>query len=207
MNSGLTTENKQFKDIAVGISYSTKIFGLGGLHKDALLFDARQNLIQNRPLAKNESYVNITVDIKKTYFCLFHRTKVTMIADVVQPRDTNDTLVYTKNYLDKSYLFNPKSQSPFKPFDSLFHSNFYIGKVIGLTGRNFKRVRYLKVLKNGAFRTKTILAKKVYIKLPKYRGIRLGQLSPRSSVLGFSQNHVFIRTDSTLSRVPYQVKL
>jgi hypothetical protein len=35
---------------AIGQSKTFKIFGLGGLRRDALVYEARQDLLQNRPL-------------------------------------------------------------------------------------------------------------------------------------------------------------
>jgi hypothetical protein len=71
-------------DQAIGQSKTIKIFGLGGLRRDALVYEARQDLLQNRPLGENEAYANVAVDIKNSFVIIYSATKVTVTADVVR---------------------------------------------------------------------------------------------------------------------------
>jgi hypothetical protein len=70
---------------AKGTAEATYIFGAGGLDRDALVEDARQNLLRNFPLNDNQTLVNITLSFKKTYVLpFFIKNKCTVSASIVQ---------------------------------------------------------------------------------------------------------------------------
>jgi hypothetical protein len=69
---------------ASGSSSTTKILGIGGLSKDALVADAKRNLLENYPLKENQTLANISVDFKNSYFLIVYLTKVTVTADIVE---------------------------------------------------------------------------------------------------------------------------
>ena len=91
-------QNVKYIDITYGVNQINKYFGLGGLSHDALVLEAKRELIKNRPLRQNETYGNFTIDFKNTYTLFYFQTKVTMSADVV--RFSNDTVgePYSQKY-------------------------------------------------------------------------------------------------------------
>ena len=68
--------------IATGTASTTKILGIGGSSKDALIVEAKNDLYRKFPYKKGIKLSNFSVDYKNTYFLLFHTTVVTVSADV-----------------------------------------------------------------------------------------------------------------------------
>ena len=68
--------------IATGTASTTKILGIGGSSKDALIVEAKNELYRKFPYKKGIKLSNFSVDYKNTYFLLFHTTVVTVSADV-----------------------------------------------------------------------------------------------------------------------------
>ncbi len=166
--------NKPVKhiDIAVGVATTSKVFGMGGVGKDALLFEARQQMISNRPLVDNEAYNNYTVDYKRTYFIIGSKTKVTVTADVISPKDTISSPSYSAEYLRKMGNQYSYYDSLFWIGDSvIFNTNTY-GKIVGFEGRDNKKVRIQYTDNGGDFKTKVQNAKGVYVLVDYYRGNR-----------------------------------
>jgi hypothetical protein len=91
-------QNMVYEEIAYGSASSTRYLGFGGKSKDALLFEARKELIRNRPLSVGEQYANITIDRKKTYGLFYVETKLTLTADVVRFANESDSLIYSAHY-------------------------------------------------------------------------------------------------------------
>ena len=68
-----------------GTAKATYIFGCGGLSRQALVEEARQDLLKNFPIQDNQAFVNITVSFKMTYVLpIFMENKCTVSASVVQ---------------------------------------------------------------------------------------------------------------------------
>ena len=57
--------------------------GIGGLSKDAIVYEAKTNLMHNRPLKKGEYYANVTVDFKRTAILFYASNEVFLHADVL----------------------------------------------------------------------------------------------------------------------------
>tara|TARA_B110000046_G_scaffold101220_1_gene108722 strand:+ start:258 stop:536 length:279 start_codon:yes stop_codon:yes gene_type:complete len=68
-----------------GTSNAGYVLFIGGFEKDALVNEAKENLISSlgRPLKNNEVLINLTVDWKKTFFLIFMENKCTITADIV----------------------------------------------------------------------------------------------------------------------------
>jgi hypothetical protein len=62
------------------------ILGIGGLSKQTLVDNAKQQLIAANPLQSNQALANVTVNFKNSlYFGIIYRTlKCTVTADVVE---------------------------------------------------------------------------------------------------------------------------
>lgn len=86
MNSSASLSANNFKIVkfATGSSGTTKVLGIGGLSKDALVADAKKDLLQNNPLKDGQALANVTVDFKNTYLLIVITTKVTVTADIVE---------------------------------------------------------------------------------------------------------------------------
>ncbi len=68
-----------------GSASTMKVLGLGGLSKQALVAEARENLLKtNPPLAEGEILANITVDFKLSFIIIVSKTTVTVTADVIR---------------------------------------------------------------------------------------------------------------------------
>lgn len=68
--------------IATGTASTTKILGIGGSSKDALIVEAKNNLYRKFPYKKGIKLSNFSVDYKNSYFLFVATTKVTVSADV-----------------------------------------------------------------------------------------------------------------------------
>jgi len=83
-NASLSQNNFKMVKYATGDVKTTKIFGLGGLGKQAMVAEAKQELLANYPLQDGQALANMTVDFKNSFFFIVIVTKCTVTADVVQ---------------------------------------------------------------------------------------------------------------------------
>lgn len=83
-NASLSANNFKVVKIASGHSKTTKIFGLGGLAKDALVLDAKKDMLLNNPLRDGQALSNVTVDFKTSFIFFVITEKVTVAADIVE---------------------------------------------------------------------------------------------------------------------------
>jgi len=83
-NAALTTNNYKLVKIASGTASTTKIFGIGGLAKDALVLSAKKDMMQNNPLKDGQALANVTVDFKYSSFVIVMKEKVTVSADIIE---------------------------------------------------------------------------------------------------------------------------
>lgn len=68
--------------IATGTAQTHKVLGIGGINKEALIVEAKQELYQKFPYQKDVKLSNFSVDYQFTFWLLYSRTKVTVSADV-----------------------------------------------------------------------------------------------------------------------------
>lgn len=83
-SASLSTNNFKVIKLASGTSQTTKIFGFGGLGKDALVLEAKKSMLQNNPLKDGQALANVTVDFKNSYLLIVMTQKVTVTADIVE---------------------------------------------------------------------------------------------------------------------------
>lgn len=163
--------NSTYEDIAFGADQSVKIFGLGGTSKDALVFEAKKQLYNNRPLGPNEMYVNFTVDFKKTIIFFYSQTKVTVTADVIENHENQPDSIYSDNYqkkIEQGLLIT-----------DLFHVGDSVmddkeNKAIIISIENPKTVRIAYETKNGHLKSKKTSIYKIYTNLASYNGLKPG---------------------------------
>jgi len=78
--------------LAHGSSKTTKILGIGGTNRDALVLDAKENMYNNFPLNAQQQYAFVTVDFKRSFFPFFSSTQVVVSADVLDCSGEADVL-------------------------------------------------------------------------------------------------------------------
>jgi len=67
-----------------GNALATYILAIGGVAKDGLVKQAKEEMMKNYPVGDNEAYVNITVNFKTSYYIVWNTVKCTVSADIVR---------------------------------------------------------------------------------------------------------------------------
>ena len=71
-----------------GSASAVRIFGLGGLARQALIGDAKKKMLNDSPLKDNQALVNVTVNFKSSFIWMFAQTQTcTVTADVIEFQD------------------------------------------------------------------------------------------------------------------------
>jgi hypothetical protein len=83
-SASLGSNNFKMVKYAQGEAKVTKILGIGGLGKNALVAEAKKDLVQNNPLKEGQTLANLTVDFKTSFLLIVSTTKVTVTADIVE---------------------------------------------------------------------------------------------------------------------------
>ncbi|MCB2208274.1 MAG: hypothetical protein KQH67_08230 [Bacteroidetes bacterium] len=73
-----------------GKSQTIKVLGIGGLGDDALVADAKKDMLTDIDLHANQALVNVTVNWKRSWVFFVRKTKCTVTADVVEFREQNE---------------------------------------------------------------------------------------------------------------------
>lgn len=82
---------------AKGIAKTNKLFGIGGLERDALIVEAKQDLYTKFPYSKEIKLSNFAVDFKTSFIFFYSSTKVTVSADVFDCSATSGNNSIEKN--------------------------------------------------------------------------------------------------------------
>ncbi|TRX72671.1 DUF6567 family protein [Carboxylicivirga sp. M1479] len=108
-NATISDANFNVVGLAVGSSKTKHVFGMGGLGKDALVFEAKRNLYSNYPLKKGQALANVTVDFKRSYYPFVNNTMAVISADIFDfnTRAADSTFNTIDRYSAK-YSINPK---------------------------------------------------------------------------------------------------
>lgn len=83
-NASLSSNNFKIVKIATGNATTTKIFGIGGLGKDALVLSAKKDMLLKSPLKDGQVLANVTVDIKSSMVFFVMTQKATVTADIIE---------------------------------------------------------------------------------------------------------------------------
>lgn len=83
-NASLQDNNFELIDFAIGKAKTTKLFGIGGMKKEALVFEAKKQMYLSYPLKKGQAYANVSVDFRTSFIFIATTTNVTITADIVQ---------------------------------------------------------------------------------------------------------------------------
>ena len=76
--------NFKYVGNAIGKSQATYYFGIGGLLKEGLVREAKDNLIVNNPIKNGQVLVNYTVDHEKSFYLFVWTHRVIITADILE---------------------------------------------------------------------------------------------------------------------------
>lgn len=159
ISSAAVSRTVKYQDIAIGVSQINKLWGFGGISKDALVLEARREMTKNRPLGAKEQYLNFTVDFKYTFWPIVSQTRVTMCADVVSFTNDSTGEVYSTKYKDK-LLGRSLTNELFAIGDSVIFNKTHEGVIISIEDVDIVRVLYKS--RSDKNRTKRISINKIY---------------------------------------------
>ena len=84
-SASLSTNNFKYAKTQIqGSEKSTHVLGIGGLGKQALVDEAKRNMLFGNELQPNQALANISVNWKTSFFIVFSTTKCTVTADIVE---------------------------------------------------------------------------------------------------------------------------
>lgn len=171
ISSGPIEKRVVYTDMAVGVAQTQKLFGIGGISKDALVLEAKRKLVQNRPLQGDEQYVNYTIDFKTSFWPFYSQTIATVSADVVTPASAETKDLYSDNY--KKKLFAPTFNNDlFGVGDTIVYDNYFKGQILSFESKNKVRIMYRT--QNDKIRTKIVSIYDIYTQLKEYKTYKLG---------------------------------
>lgn len=189
-----------YEDLAVGVATSNHFLGLGGITKDALLFDAKRSLMSNRPLHGNEFYGAFTVDVKHSFYLLGYKTKITVMADIMEPKlDTSD-VIYSERYLAK---INPSLNdlSFFSVGDSIYTAETHRSGIIQAftIERGTPRARIVFTHDRKNTRVKTLSLSRLYVakNVPNCL-YKIGDIVDDKKVIAIGENGIILLKDDKL---------
>lgn len=67
-----------------GFSETTHVLGFGGLEKEALVEEAKRDMLKSYELKPNQALANVTVNWKNTFLIVVMHSKCTVTADIVE---------------------------------------------------------------------------------------------------------------------------
>lgn len=161
-----------YEDIAVGVAQSNQFLGMGGLAQDALVFEAKRELMRNRPLKNDEEFANFTVDFKRTFLIVNLRTKVTVTADVVSFDTDSGIGTYSDNYTQKLSGIN-MSNELFTIGDSVLFKKEKKGVLISAVNDHVVRIQF--TTGRNKIRTKNVSINEVFTTSKSFRGFNIGE--------------------------------
>lgn len=87
MNNSAALSQANFNYVQTGLSGTStaiKILGIGGLNKQAMVDEAKDNMLMLDQLKSNQAIANVSVNWKSSFFLLVVSTKCTVTADIVE---------------------------------------------------------------------------------------------------------------------------
>lgn len=102
--ASISSRNFKMVGMATGTASVRSILGIGGMGKEALVLEAKKNLLQNNPIKEGQVIANVTVDFKSSSVLIVNTQKVTVSADIIE---------FTKSSTRKSVPMEKKAtESP-----------------------------------------------------------------------------------------------
>jgi hypothetical protein len=72
---------------ATGAARVVRVLGLGGIDRQALVYEAKRNLYKNHPIKEGQVLTNVTVDFKRAFYPFWNTTTATITAEVLELRE------------------------------------------------------------------------------------------------------------------------
>lgn len=102
--TGYTTSNVSYNgsnaeviDIVSAKTSVTRILGLGGTDREAIILETKRKMYRQNPLKKGQVYANMGVDVKNAFYLIANIETFTVSADVIQfYEDTTEHMVFSK---------------------------------------------------------------------------------------------------------------
>ena len=115
------------------------------MNKNAIVKEAKQDLLKRNPLKKGQVLANVTVDVKRTFFFVGFVTKTTVSADIIEFGVFEDDNEFDR--INKENKISEKSSvANFNVKDSVFIYTHNIIKRAQIVGFPNNRVRVLFTL-------------------------------------------------------------
>jgi len=192
ISSGSVDKNVVYQDIAYGVSQTSHVLGIGGLKQEALVFEAKRNLTNNRPLQQDEQYLNYSIDFKRTYWPFVVRTKAMVSADVVKFDHKKNGNPYSEKYLKmiegKGLLTNL-----FEIGDSVIYKS-KPATIIGIEKIDVVRILYKS--NNDRYKTKRVSINKIFTTHKSFNNLKIGEgyAYPTPKVSNFKEEDIKVYT-------------
>jgi hypothetical protein len=167
-----------------GTASTMRVFGIGGLNKQAIVAEAKRNMLKNHPLKENQALANITVNWKLGFYLIVVNDKCTVTADIVEFKSglstkkedltttSNDLTEENNNEIVKDSIINEIAKDPkyiiletsnFKVGDSVEIDQYYappiLGVIVKIENNRYYYVSYKS--KYGGKRTIKVKAKQL----------------------------------------------
>ena len=87
INNSVALDSNNFnyiKDNISGSASATYIFGIGGLGREAIVDEAKRDMMESHSLRSNQGLANISISWKNTWLIVYGKTTCTVTADVVE---------------------------------------------------------------------------------------------------------------------------
>ena len=84
-SASLSEANFSYAQTSIsGEATSLKIFGIGGLGKNAIVEEAKKDMLKKNPLKANQALANVTVNWKNGFYFMVQTNTCTVTADIVE---------------------------------------------------------------------------------------------------------------------------
>jgi len=107
----LSGNNAGYNDRTVAIGYGiaekTAFLGIGGLHKGAMVLEAKKNMYLNHPLKYGQAFSDYSVDFVKIYYPFVTNLRVMVSAEIIEEYKDHSKDKIEKNILTHPIYYNP----------------------------------------------------------------------------------------------------
>lgn len=84
-SASLSSANFSFTQQNIsGFAEAFYVFGIGGNEREALVEEAKRDMLKNHPLQPNQTLANVTVNWKNSFYVVVMMSKCTITADIVE---------------------------------------------------------------------------------------------------------------------------
>ncbi|MFO8234570.1 MAG: DUF6567 family protein [Bacteroidales bacterium] len=172
ISSSALDENCVYQETALGVSKTGKILGIGGLSKDALIYEAKKELNKNFSLEPGESYINYTLDIKRSFYLVFSQTEVTLTSDIIKRVGDSTVNPFSDKYLSNIGQIDQPRLGLFEVGDAIYFDLKKEGIIVSFPKPNKAKVQYSTP--KGNIKIKNVSVRKLYSKKGEMNSYKIG---------------------------------